>query len=164
MHKNKLRQFIIGSGIILSSVVLLAGCSQFNERPLRLLVIMPGAECAGGLMAELNVQGSNITLKSPIVRPSSESSHWDGMTMETVARHTLMTVSAQCYAESGEVIGFNKSRGSTDFSQAWQTDMVISVSTAALGSGTSACNHKDFVLEERGVEMCIGTFDGKPPS
>lgn len=72
MVKNKLRQFITGSSIALSSAVLLAGCSQLNERPLRLDVEIPSAECAGGIAAQLEVESSNVTLESPIVRPNPD--------------------------------------------------------------------------------------------
>lgn len=158
MRKIRLSGLVVGAGTALLSTTLLVGCSQLNERPLRLLVSAPNEECAGGISAQLNVDGSNITLESPIVQ-STMPDGWQGTTSESIARHTPMTVSAECHAESGEVIGFKKSRGSTDFSQTWQRDMVIDVYSAA-SAPSLPCEQDDTVLEESGVEICINGFDG----
>ncbi len=146
------------------STASLVGCSQLNQRPIRLMVSMANEECAGGISAQLNVDGSTVTLESPIVQsdPSEASAptEWQGTTSESIARHTPMTVSAQCYAKSGEVIGLKKSRGSTDFSQTWQRDMVVSVYSAA-SAPSLPCEDDDTVLEKSGVKICIVGFDGK---
>lgn len=164
MHKNSSSRFVVRLASIMLSTALLAGCSQLNERPVRLMVSEANEECAGGISAQLSVDGSDIVLESPIVqRESADSFGWQGTTSETIARHTPMTVSAQCYAEGGEVIGMKKSRGSTDFSQTWQRDMVISVYSAASASRLS-CEDEDAVLEESGVKICITGFDGRRPN
>lgn len=157
MYKNASHQVIVGAASVVLSAALFVGCSQLNERPVRLSVPAATEECAGGISAQLSVDGTSIRLESPTVQ-AAPSDGWYGVTSQTVARHTPMTVSAQCYAESGEVIGSKTSRGATDFSQSWQRDMPIIVYPES--SSPIPCEDYNAMVEESGVKLCIEGFNG----